>query len=135
MSEGWSVQEMWAADEASRALGMELLESGEGRAVVRMTVRADMVNGHGSAHGGLVASLADSAFAVACNSHGVITVASGFDVALLRPAHAGDVLTATAVERTRAGRSGICDVTVTSADGSVVAEFRGRSRALPGGAW
>jgi acyl-CoA thioesterase len=122
---------MWAADEASRALGMELVVAAEGRAVVRMTVRDDMVNGHGTAHGGLVASLADSAFAVACNSHGVAAVASGFDVSFLRPARAGDVLTATADERSLNGRSGICDVTVRRADGEVVAEFRGRSRTLP----
>ena len=96
-----NVHDMWAADVASRALGMELLEAAEGRAVVRMTVRDDMVNGHGTAHGGLVASLADSAFAVACNSHGVVTVAAGFDVTFLQPARAGDVLTATADERVR----------------------------------
>jgi acyl-CoA thioesterase len=125
------VHDMWAADAASRALGMELVEAAEGRAVVRMTVRADMLNGHGTAHGGLVASLADSAFAVACNSHGSVTVASGFDVTFLRPAASGEVLTATAVERVREGRSGICDVTVTTAGGAVVAEFRGRSRELP----
>jgi acyl-CoA thioesterase len=125
------VHDMWAADAASRALGMELVEAGVGCAVVRMTVRDDMVNGHGTCHGGLVATLADSAFAVACNSHGVVTVAAGFDVTLLRPSHLGDVLTATAVERVRDGRSGICDVTVRTDDGTVVAEFRGRSRALP----
>jgi acyl-CoA thioesterase len=124
---------MWAADEASRALGMDLLESAAGRAVVRMTVRADMVNGHGTCHGGLVACLADSAFAVACNSHGVPAVAAGFDVSLLRPAYAGDVLVATADERSVNGRSGICDVTVRRLDGEVVAEFRGRSRTLPPG--
>jgi len=131
MNNSVDIRDMWAADQASRALGMELVDWGEGRAVVRMTVRDDMVNGHGTAHGGLVASLADSAFAVACNSHGVVTVAAGFDVTFLRAAHAGDVLTATAAERTREGRSGVCDVTVTSSDGSVVAEFRGRSRELP----
>jgi len=122
---------MWAADQASRGMGMDLLEADEGRAVVRMTVRDDMVNGHGTAHGGLVASLADSAFAVACNSHGVVTVASGFDVTFLRPAYAGDVLVATAEERAVNGRSGVCDVTVRRTDGEVVAEFRGRSRSLP----
>lgn len=122
---------MWAADVASRALGMELVEVTDGGAVVRMAVRDDMVNGHGICHGGLVASLADSAFALACNSHGVATVAAGFDVTFLRPARAGDVLTATALERAREGRSGLCDVTVTTPDGRVVAEFRGRSRALP----
>ena len=125
------VGDMWAADDASRALGMELVEAGDGSAIVRMTVRDDMVNGHRMAHGGLVATLADSAFAVACNSHGVLTVAAGFDVTFLRPARLGDVLTATAVERVRLGRSGICDVTVATGDGDVVAEFRGRSRELP----
>ena len=129
-----TVEEMWAADDASRALGMELVEAGDGSATVRMTVRDDMVNGHRLAHGGLVATLADSAFAVACNSHGVVTVAAGFDVTFLRPARLGDVLTATAVERVRLGRSGICDVTVSTDDGIVVAEFRGRSRELPSGA-
>lgn len=126
----WDVRAMWAADEASEALGMELLEAAEGRAVVRMRVRDDMVNGHAICHGGLVACLADSAFAVACNSHGVPTVAAGFDVSFLRPAYAGDVLVATADERSVNGRSGICDVTVRRLDGEVVAEFRGRSRAL-----
>ena len=127
-----NVHEMWAADAASRALGMELLEVGDGGAVVRMTVRDDMVNGHGTAHGGLVAALADSAFALACNSRGVAAVAAGFDVTFLRPAQAGDVLVATAGERSVQGRSGIYDVTVTR-DDVVVAEFRGRSRAVPGG--
>jgi phenylacetic acid degradation protein PaaD len=132
MSRPLKVEEMWAADEASRALGMTLVEVAEGHAVVRMTVRADMLNGHGTAHGGLVATLADSAFALACNSHGVAAVASGFDVTFLRPAHVGDVLVATAEERSLNGRSGICDVTVHRPDGEVVAEFRGRSRQLPG---
>jgi acyl-CoA thioesterase len=122
-------EEMWAADAASRALGMELVETGDGRAVVRMAVRDDMVNGHGLCHGGLVATLADSAFAVACNSRGVPTVAAGFDVSFLRPARLGDLLEATAVERGLQGRSGIYDVTVRRAT-DVVAEFRGRSRAL-----
>ncbi|WP_028653213.1 hydroxyphenylacetyl-CoA thioesterase PaaI [Nocardioides halotolerans] len=122
-------QEMWAADEASRALGMELVEVAEGHAVVRMTVRPDMVNGHGVAHGGLVAALADSAFALACNSRGVATVAAGFDVAFLEPAYEGDALVATAEERVLRGRSGIYDVTVRRGD-TVIAELRGRSRAL-----
>ena len=120
---------MWAADVASRALGMELVDVAEGRAVVRMTVRDDMVNGHGICHGGLVATLADSTFALACNSRGVATVAAGFDVAFLEPARAGDVLVATGEERTLRGRSGIYDVTVRRGD-VVVAELRGRSRAI-----
>ena len=131
MSPRPDVHDMWAADAASRALGMELVEVGDGGAVVRMTVRDDMVNGHGTCHGGLVATLADSAFALACNSRGAATVAAGFDVTFLRPARVGDVLVATAVERSVQGRSGIYDVTVAGTD--VVAEFRGRSRTLPGG--
>ena len=127
-----SPEEMWAADAASRALGMVLVEVVEGRAVVRMRVREDMVNGHGLCHGGLVATLADSTFALACNSRGVATVAAGFDIAFLRPSHEGDVLEATAEERSLAGRSGIYDVRVRAA-GEPVAEFRGRSRAVPGG--
>jgi acyl-CoA thioesterase len=126
-----SPQAMWEADVASRALGMALVAVDDGCAVVRMTVRDDMVNGHGMAHGGLIAALADSAFALACNSRGVDTVAAGFDVAFLQPTRAGDVLTATAVERTLRGRSGIYDVSVTGPGDEVVAEFRGRSRALP----
>ncbi len=128
-----NVHEMWAADVASRSLGMELVEVGDGTAVVRMLVREDMVNGHGMCHGGLVATLADSAFALACNSRGVPTVAAGFDVTFLQPTHADEALVASAVERTLAGRSGIYDVTVTTEGGAVVAEFRGRSRALSGG--
>jgi len=120
---------MWADDPASAAMGMRLDELGPGRAVVSMTVRGDMVNGHGMCHGGLVAALADSAFALACNSRGTRTVAAGFDVTFLEPARDGDVLVATAGERSLRGRSGIYDVTVRR-DETVIAEFRGRSRAL-----
>ena len=95
-----------------------------------MTVRPNMVNGYAVCHGGLVASLADSAFALACNSRGVPTVAAGFDVTFLEPAHMGDLLVATADERALRGRSGLYDVTVRR-DDDVVAELRGRSRALP----
>ncbi len=123
-----TARQMWAGDPASRALGMELVDLGPGHAVVTMTVRADMVNGYAVAHGGLVATLADSAFALACNSRGRRTVAAGFEVSFLEPAHAGEVLVATAEERARRGRSGIYDVTVRRGE-TVVAEFRGRSRA------
>ncbi len=122
---------MWGDDPASRALGMALLELAPGRAVVAMTVRPDMVNGYAVCHGGLVASLADSAFALACNSRGTKTVAAGFDITLLAPAHEGDILVATAEERALRGRSGLYDVTVRR-DDSVIAEFRGRSRSLSG---
>ena len=124
-----SAETMWAGDAASRMLGMEIVSVGAGSATVTMTVREDMINGWDLCHGGLVASLADSAFALACNSHGSVTVAAGFDVAFLEPARLGDVLVAAATERALRGRSGVYDVTVTrSADDTVVAEFRGRSR-------
>lgn len=123
--------EMLAGDRASRMLGITLDAVGPGRAVVRMTVAADHVNGWDLAHGGLVASLADTAFAVACNSRGEVTVAAGFDVTFLEPARAGDVLVATAREVALRGRSGLYDVSVArSSDGVVVAELRGRSRSL-----
>ena len=121
---------MFDRDLASRSLGMELLDAGNGRATVRMTVTAEMVNGHDIAHGGYVFLLADSAFACACNSHGPVTVAAGADISFLQPVRRGEVLVATATERARTGRSGIYDVTVARAEGDVVAEFRGRSRTI-----
>lgn len=121
---------MWGADAASRALGMRVVSVEPGGAVVAMLVRDDMVNGWEICHGGLIATLADSAFAVACNSRGRVTVASGFDVSFLEPGRLGDELVATARERSLRGRSGLYDVAVARAsDGVVVAEFRGRSRA------
>jgi len=123
---------MFAADEASRALGIELVEAGEGRAVATMTITRAMVNGHDIAHGGYVFLLADTAFAVACNSYGRSTVAAGCDIAFVAATKAGDELTAVAEERHRAGRSGLYDVSVRRADGTVVAELRGRSRTITG---
>ncbi len=120
---------MWAGDAASRMLGMQVADVGPGTATVTMTVREDMVNGWGTCHGGLLATLADSAFAVACNARGTVTVAAGFDVVFLEPGRLGDELVATAREVVLRGRSGIVDVTVArSADGVAIAEFRGRSR-------
>ena len=120
---------MWAGDAASKALGMQIVSVGPGTATLSMKVREDMINGWDLCHGGLIASLADSAFAFACNSHGTVTVASGFDITLLESARLGDELVAVAVERARRGRSGLYDVTVTRAsDDTVIAEFRGRSR-------
>jgi acyl-CoA thioesterase len=136
-----SVEAMMTRDEASRALGIELVGQGEGRAVTRMTVRDDMVNGHAMAHGGLIFTLADTAFACACNSYGPATVAASADIVFVTPARLGDVLVADAVVRTRFGRSGVYDVTVRRG-AEVIAEFRGRShqlasattpRAAPGG--
>ena len=124
-----STDEMLRADAASRMLGMSVDAIGPGSATVSMTVREYMVNGWDLCHGGLIASLADSAFAVACNSRGVVTVAAGFDVTFLESGRLGDRLVAAAEERALRGRSGVYDVQVTrAADGLVVAEFRGRSR-------
>ncbi len=124
-----SADAMMARDVASRALGIELIEAGEGRAVTRMTVHEDMLNGHGLAHGGLIFALADTAFGCACNSFGPVTVGSSADIVFIAPARAGDVLQADAVLRTRFGRSGLYDVTVRR-DDEVIAEFRGRSHQL-----
>lgn len=130
------VQAMWAQDRASAALDIECTSVSHdgtlGVATARMTVTETMVNGHDICHGGLVFTLADSTFALACNAGGTPTVAATCDITFVTPAHLHDVLVATARERTAYGRSGITDVTVTrEADGAVVAEFRGRSRALP----
>ena len=124
---------MWAADRASAMLGMEVLEVGDGHARVSMVVRPDMVNGHDLCHGGIIASLADSAFALACNSHGPVTVAAGFSIEFLVPGRLGQTLHAEAREVSRRGRSGVYDVTVRADDlgsGEVIAEFRGRSRSI-----
>jgi acyl-CoA thioesterase len=123
---------MWAEDEASRGLGMQLIEIAAGRATLRMTVTPAMVNGHDICHGGFVFTLADSAFAFACNGHDQRTVAQHCAITYVAPAKRGDILTAVAVERHRAGRSGITDVTVTRADGTLIAEFRGHSRTVQG---
>jgi acyl-CoA thioesterase len=120
---------MLAADLASQALGIELLDSGEGRAVARMRITPTMVNGHAIAHGGYVFLLADTAFACACNSYGPVTVAARADITFIAPAREGDVLIAYAQERTRFGRSGIYDVSVHRGD-TVIAEFRGHSRTI-----
>lgn len=127
---------MWAADAASAMLGMQVDDVSPGRARVSMVVRADMVNGHDLCHGGLIASLADSAFALACNSRGPATVAAGFSIDFLAAGRLGQTLHADAREVSLRGRSGIYDVTVRADDpeeGEVIAEFRGRSRVLPRG--
>lgn len=123
------VETMMAADAASRMFGIELLDYGAGWARTQLTVRDDMVNGHDICHGGVIFSLADTAFACACNSHGPVTVAAGADIEFVAPAREGDILVATAEERARYGRSGVYDVTVARGD-EVIAEFRGRSRTL-----
>jgi acyl-CoA thioesterase len=123
-----SAERMMQRDRASEALGMTVLTSEPGHSVVTMTVREDMLNGHAIAHGGLVFALADTAFAIACNDSDEVTVAAGAEITFLRPTELGQVLTATAVLRSRSGRSGIFDVQVVDADGQIVAEFRGHSR-------
>jgi len=121
---------MYADDHASQRLGIAISDIGPGRATATMTVTDEMVNGHGIGHGGYTFTVADTAFAFACNTYNDRTVASGADVSFLSPVHAGDELIAVAVERSRRGRSGLYDVTVRVADGTIVSEFRGRSRSL-----
>lgn len=118
-------------DVAARDAGIRLLDVWPGGARVGMTVAERHLNGHGIVHGGYLFFLADAAFAFACNSRGTSTVAAGGDVSFLRPARLGDELLAEASERALAGRSGLYDVTVRIPGGEVVAEFRGRSRAVP----
>ena len=126
-----AVRRMWDDDPASRKLGMELHEAVDGHSRVTMRVGPDMVNGHGMCHGGFLFTLADSAFACACNTEGPVTVAAGADVVFVASALEGDVLEAVATERARSGRSGVYDVTVRRCrDQQVIAEFRGRSRTI-----
>jgi acyl-CoA thioesterase len=122
---------LYESDLASRALGMELLDVAPGRARLRMTITEQMLNGHRIGHGGYLFTLADSAFAFACNTYDVATVASSCEIVFLAPTHMGDVLEATAQERFRGGRRGIYDVTISrGAPPEVVAEFRGVSSAI-----
>jgi acyl-CoA thioesterase len=122
------VRELFERDAASASLGMTLVESGSGHAVVAMPVRADMLNGFGVMHGGFVFALADTAFAMACNDGKAVTVTSGADITFLRSVGSGQSLIAVADERSTSGRSGIYDVTVRDETDKTVAEFRGRSR-------
>ena len=124
---------MWKKDDASKGLGMELVEIKSGWAVLTMTVEPHMVNGHGIAHGGFIFLLADSALAFACNSHNERAVAAQCNISFIRPGKTGDRLVATAREISRTGRSGIYDVRVT-VDDTAIAELRGHSRTL-GGKW
>jgi acyl-CoA thioesterase len=126
-----SAEAMWAGDRASRALGMTLDAVGPGTATLSMTLRDDMVNGHAIGHGGLTFTLADSAFAFACNSYNRVTVAAAADIRFRRPTRLGDRLVATASERERHGFDGVYDVRVTVGD-EVVAVFTGRSREIGG---
>ena len=122
---------MWAEDRASQALGMQVVEVGPGTATVSMTVRSDMVNGHGIGHGGLTFTLADTAFAFACNTYNQRTVAQAAEIRFLAPTRLDDVLVARAVERSREGRDGTYDIAVHAGD-TLVAEFVGHSRQIRG---
>jgi len=123
---------MWAADRASQGMGMHVAAIGPGSCTMTMTVREDMLNGYGTCQGGLLAALADSCFAFACNAYDEITVASGFNVEIVAPGRLGDVLTATAVEVSKAGRMGVYDVDVRNQRGERVVAFRGRSYTMKG---
>src|ERR1700742_2005132 len=127
-----AAQSMFDADSASRDLGIELVEAADGRAVARMRVTESMINGHDMAHGGYVFLLADTAFACACNSFGPVTVAAGAETSFVASAPHDERLVAPAELRTGSGRNGIYDVTVRrdGPDGTVIAEFRGRSRTI-----
>ena len=125
------VTAMWAADAASQSLGIKLASTARGEAKGTMTVRPDMVNGHGIAHGGFIFTLADSAFALACNSTGDTAVAAHCQISFLEPARLGDTLTAVANEHYKRGRQALSDVVVTNQDRVVIAHFRGQSHSLP----
>ena len=121
---------MWANDHASRGLGMRLDEVSPGRARLSMPITASMANGHGICHGGFIFALADSAMAFVANPRGDAAVAQHASITYLRPGRVGETLIAEAVERTHAGRAGIYDVRVTTAEGELVAEFRGHTRTM-----
>ncbi|WP_019529464.1 hydroxyphenylacetyl-CoA thioesterase PaaI [Dasania marina] len=123
---------MYKVDNASQSLGMKILSVAPGRAELSMTVRDDMLNGHGSCHGGFIFALADSTFAFACNSRNISTVAQAVSIDYVRPGLAGELLTAVATEKSLAGRTGLYDVTVSNEQGEDVAYFRGKSYRIRG---
>jgi acyl-CoA thioesterase len=123
---------MFANDRASQAMGMQVTAIGPGSSTVTMTVRADMLNGFATCHGGMITTLADSAFAFACNSTNELTVASGLSIDFLAPGREGDLLTATARTVSHTGRSGLYDVNVHNQRGELIATFRGRAHRAKG---
>ncbi len=125
-----AIEKMLSSDKASAMLGIRLISVGPGSGSVEMTVRADMVNGHDIAHGGIVFALADTAFAVACNSHNIVNVAQSCTINFTRPALLVDILKASAKEITRGRRSGVYDIEVKNQNGKIVALFRGQCAAL-----
>ena len=125
-----AVRELYEPDRASQSLGMQVVAVAPLTCTLTMKIRRDMTNGHGICHGGLIFALADSAFAFACNSEGVPTVAATGGIDFLAPVHVGDELTACARELWRGGSSGIYEVVVTNQQGAQVALFRGRSHRI-----
>jgi acyl-CoA thioesterase len=123
---------LWSTDRASQAMGMRVTAIGPGTCTMTMSVREDMLNGYGTCQGGLLAALADSCFAFACNAYDEITVASGFNVEIVAPARLDDVLTATAVEVSKASRMGVYDVDVRNQRDERIVAFRGRSYTMKG---
>jgi acyl-CoA thioesterase len=123
---------MYARDRASQAMGMTINAVGPGHAELSMKVRADMLNGHAICHGGFIFTLADSAFAFACNSYNLTTVASGCAIDFVAPAREGDTLMAVAHERSVSGRTGVYDIEVTNQRGEAIAYFRGKSYRIKG---
>jgi acyl-CoA thioesterase len=123
---------MFGNDRASRGLGMELVEVGVGTAKMKMQVRPDMLNGHGTCHGGFIFALADSTFAFACNSRNDVTVAAGCNIEYLQPAYENDILTASGHEVALIGRTGIYDIRVENQNGETIATFRGKSARIKG---
>jgi acyl-CoA thioesterase len=129
-----AVNALYEGDRASQALGIEILDVEPGRVRVAMAIRPDMTNGHGICHGGVLFTLADSAFAFACNSRGDPMVAAGASIEFLAPTPRGERVIANAAEVSRSARHGIYDVAVTNAAGTVLAQFRGRCARLRSGA-
>lgn len=123
---------MWAEDPASQKLGMQIQRIAPGEATITMVVREDMANGHGTCHGGFIFTLADSAFAFACNTYIQRCVAQQAGITFIAPAFVGETLSATGREISRRGRSGIYDIAVSNAKGEIIAEFRGHSRTVKG---
>ena len=123
---------MWARDQAAQALGIKIVRVQPGASLLTMTVRSDMVNGHHICHGGMIFSLADTAFAYACNSYNKNTVASACHIDFLAPGKEGDTLEAEAVEQSQSGRTGVYDVTVRGSNGKTIALFRGKSYRING---
>ena len=127
-----TAEDMYARDHATQALGIKIVSVSAGHASMQMTVRHDMLNGHQTCHGGFIFTLADSAFAFACNSYNIQAVAAGCTIEFLAPAYEGDALVAGAVEQTRSGKTGIYDVAVVNQDGKKIALFRGKSHQIKG---